>query len=91
MTSPRREPPETLRDQSPAITGVTYVPAEVVAAIETAQDGSKWDCRKLLELIRELNDNYTAENGNCVNALLRVIVLAANDTNGSCFLTPSFR
>lgn len=54
--------------------GPSYVGAAVIREIESAKQRSKWDCRKLLELIRELNVNVASGNGYAANALLRAIL-----------------
>jgi hypothetical protein len=51
-----------------------YVSAAIIAGLESAAAQSAWDCGKLLQLIRELNDNYAGENIYSAHAMLRAIL-----------------
>jgi hypothetical protein len=52
----------------------TYVAATVIRLIEDKAAQSSWDCAKLLQLIRELNDNYARRNAYSAHTLLRAIL-----------------
>jgi hypothetical protein len=52
----------------------TYVAARVIRMIEDKAPGSAWSCDKLLQLIKELNDNHTRRNTYSAHALLRAIL-----------------
>ncbi|MGH8351619.1 MAG: hypothetical protein ACRES5_34480, partial [Pseudomonas sp.] len=50
-----------------------YVNASVITAIEERASQSTWNCDKLLQLIRELNDNYASGNFYSTHVILRAI------------------
>lgn len=51
-----------------------YVDPRIVAMIEEKQAISAWKCDKLIQLILELNDNYSRDNPNCAHAALRALL-----------------
>jgi len=55
-------------------TGDTYVAASVIQFLEDKAAQSTWNCDKLLQLIRELNDNHASKNTYATHALLRAIL-----------------
>jgi hypothetical protein len=52
----------------------SYVDRKVIASIEASTGTRRFDHRKLLGLIHELNDNYRKENGYAAHALMRAIL-----------------
>ncbi|TNC23726.1 hypothetical protein [Amycolatopsis alkalitolerans] len=52
----------------------SYVDQALIDKLEAAQAGTKWNLKKLLQLLRELNENYASENVYACHALLRAIL-----------------
>lgn len=52
----------------------TFVTASVVQAIEERAPDSTFDCAKLIQLIKELNENHGSRNTYASHALLRAIL-----------------
>jgi hypothetical protein len=51
-----------------------YIDAQVIASISATADMPQLDCTKLVQLISELNDNYSQGNGYGAHTLLRAIL-----------------
>ncbi|NHO85142.1 hypothetical protein [Micromonospora sp. CMU55-4] len=51
----------------------SYIDERIFDLVKQAQ-GTRWDTTKLLELLRELNDNYRAGNAYAAHALLRALL-----------------
>ncbi|MFK0249727.1 hypothetical protein ACIQUM_33930 [Amycolatopsis azurea] len=51
-----------------------YIDQELIEKLEVAQQGSKWGLKKLLQLLRELNENYDSKNVYACHALLRAVL-----------------
>ena len=62
-----------LTDGEPAA-GDTYVAASIIQLLEEKAELSAWKCDKLLQLIRELDDNYASKNAYATHTLLRAIL-----------------
>lgn len=59
---------------APQAAGEPYVATSVSRSIEDKAAHSSWNCAKLLQLIKELNDNSTRRNTYSAHALLRAIL-----------------
>ena len=68
-----------------AIPAKSYVESRIIGLIEERRRG-RWDCTKLLGLLRELDDNYRRGNGYAAHALLRAVL----DHVPPLFAQPSF-
>jgi hypothetical protein len=66
-------PPRNARTTT-SVRRSTYVDADVVAKIEASALSAGFDHTKLVQLIRELNDNYSRGNAYAAHALLRAIL-----------------
>jgi hypothetical protein len=52
----------------------SYIEQALIENLEAAQAATKWNLKKLLQLVRELNENYVSENVYACHALLRAIL-----------------
>ncbi|GAA0711734.1 hypothetical protein GCM10010199_09370 [Dactylosporangium roseum] len=72
VATPAADLPGAASPQSPAEHG-SYVDERVFDLVRQS-DGARWDCTKLLALLRELDDNYRAGNAYAAHALLRAVM-----------------
>ncbi|MGY5119573.1 hypothetical protein ACWC2H_27575 [Streptomyces sp. 900105755] len=66
--------PEVSPAPAPQPPAPVYVDESLIKELEDKQGTTQWDLGKLVQLIRELNSNFTAENPYACLALLRAIL-----------------